>query len=228
VSTRLLLHAITTPPEGPSREAAGLRGNPLTALEVDGLTVWATGLTVDTDSFSRADLLDHHRIVTEVFTRVEACLPARFPTLLDGPRVQDLVGRRYDELQQQLEIVRGACELAVTAVWTTAEDPKSLPVETSPGRRYLLERQRTLSASDRRRARAVELADDLERELADVLLEARRQLCPSASVALSCALLLPVRQAEAARQRIPRSAADVRILVNGPWPPYTFASVNSE
>jgi hypothetical protein len=72
------------------------------------------------------------------------------------------------------------------------------------------------------------LADDLERELADVLLEARRQLCPSASVALSCALLLPVRQAEAARQRIPRSAADVRILVNGPWPPYTFASVNSE
>jgi len=200
----------------------------LTRLAIAELVAWTTDLTADRDVSSREDLLHHHRIVTEVFGGVAACLPARFPTVLDASRLETLLVERRDELQRRLEIVRGACELAITAVWTTPDDLTPLPTETSPGRRYLLERQRTLSASDRRRARAVELAEDLERELANTPREVRRQVCPSATVALSTALLLPVTEAKAAKQRIPRTAPDVRILVNGPWPPYSFASIRSE
>jgi hypothetical protein len=172
-------------------------------------------------------MLEHHRIVTEVFTRVAACLPTRFPTRVDAARLGVLVADQRTDQKRQLELVRGACELAITAVWTGSDEPAPLPTGTSPGRRYLLERQRAVSASDRRRARAVELADELERDLADMLRDVRRQVCPSATVALSSALLLPTAKADIARGRLPRTAPDVRILVNGPWPPYTFASVRA-
>jgi hypothetical protein len=44
-------------------------------------------------------------------------------------------------------------------------------------------------------------------------------------VALSAALLVPRASAENVRKRIARTEQDVRILINGPWPPYTFADV---
>jgi hypothetical protein len=195
-------------------------------MNISGLSTWTSEWS-ETREFTRDDVLDHHRVVTEVFARVEACLPARFPTLVDSHKLEALVVKRYDNLLGRLEGVRGACELAITAVWTTLEEPTQISVDTSPGRRYLLERQHTLHASEWRRARASELADMLERDV-EVAHDSRREVCPSPTVALSLALLVPRMTAEATKTRLPRTAPDVRILVNGPWPPYTFASVRSE
>jgi hypothetical protein len=191
-----------------------------------GVTTWTSewsGLR----EFTREDVLDHHRVVGEVFAQVEACLPARFPTVVDAARLESLVAEKHANFESQLDKVRGRCELAITATWTTPEEPASVSAEISPGRRYLLERQRSLSVSERRRARASELADRIEREV-DVACDSHRQLCPSPTVALSLALLVPKSTAEAIKARLPRTGPDVRILVNGPWPPYTFASVRSD
>jgi hypothetical protein len=228
VSANLLLHAITTRLEGRSSATRGLRGARLTPIANADLESWASELTADIRYFSREDMLEHHRIVTGVFRTVEACLPVRFPTRLDQAHFATLVAERRTDLQRQLEMVSGACELAITAVWATVDEPSPTPTEASPGRRYLLERQWALSVSEGRRARALEVAAVIEGELADTLRDVRHQVCPSATVALSSALLLPMAKAEAAKQRIPHVAPDVRILVNGPWPPYTFANVRSE
>ena len=52
-----------------------------------------------------------------------------------------------------------------------------------------------------------------------------RKFCPSVIVALSSALLVPRASADRIKARLSRDEQDVRILVNGPWPPYTFATV---
>jgi hypothetical protein len=166
-------------------------------------------------------------VVSEIFAAVDACLPARFPTVVDAPTLKEFVVERHTALVKQLEEVRGACELAITAIWTTLEEPTPVGGEVSPGRRYLLERQAALNASEQRRARATRLADMIVGEI-DVVRDSRRQVCPSATVALSLALLVPRDTVEATRARLPRTAPDVRILVNGPWPPYTFASIRSD
>jgi hypothetical protein len=198
-----LLHAITTSPESPV-EGEGLRGEPLVSSVVDDVSVWSTVLPEAVSPFTREDLLAHHRLVCAIFERVEACLPARFPTFLAN---EELLLDQLPRLQAQLERVRDACEVAVTAAWLASE-----PVEGPwPGTRYL-----------QRRARVEKLADELERLVGADLLEARRKVAPSEKVALSLALLVRRSTAGAVIRRITRRGPDVRILVNGPWPPYSF------
>src|SRR5262249_38252192 len=107
----LLLHAITTLKADvpiPVVDAGGLRGEPLVTVEVRGLVAWATRLEADAP-FTREDVLNHHRVVSQVFEGVEACLPARFPTLVEGEdALRAQVDARADALARQLESVRGA------------------------------------------------------------------------------------------------------------------------
>jgi hypothetical protein len=199
-----------------------LRGCRLANLDVDGMTVWYTVLPSDTGAFTKEDVLDHHRVVSEIFDGVEACLPARFPTVVvSEDELVSEVEATKEALAQRLEVVQGACELAVTAVWTSAELPV-VEEATTPGRQYLLRR----ASSQRRRDRAETLADSLEQQVGADLLQAKRQICPSAGVALSLAMLLKRASAKDIQGRLGRDVGtDVRILVNGPWAPYTFADV---
>jgi hypothetical protein len=221
----LLLHAITKlKADAPVGEVVGVRGERLVTIEVRGLAAWVTWLKVDSTPFTREDMWDHHRVVSQVFEGVEACLPARFPTLVEGEgALRAQVDERAEALARQLELVRDACELAVTAAWTTPE-PTDEGNEATPGRRYLLR----LASSQRRRERAASLADSLERLAGEEVLQSRRMVCPSVRVALSLALLLRRASAEKLRERLARQlSSDVRILVNGPWAPYTFADARS-
>ncbi len=59
-------------------------------------------------------------------------------------------------------------------------------------------------------------------------MDVRHSLCPSQSVGLSSALLVKRSRAADVQARLVRTQHDVRILVNGPWPPYTFAAVGSD
>jgi gas vesicle protein GvpL/GvpF len=218
----LLLRAITNPPTAEPDAR-------LVRVEVGPLFAWATRLAAPPPPFSRGDVLAHHTLVDGVFACVEACLPARFPTVLaDEAALHGKLAAQGADLQRQLEVVRGACELAVTATWTTSEDDATEVDATTPGRRYLLQRQRAIAGSERRRARARELAERLENLVGLELRDSASQVCPLPGVALSLALLVNRTAADAVRDRLGRdSQPDVRILVHGPWPPYTFAGTGS-
>jgi hypothetical protein len=199
---------------------AGLYGRPLVRTDLGDLVAWASELDAPPDQFTRDDLLEHHAIISQLHARLDACLPARFPTWLtdDGAEIR----KRAAELNIALERVRDRSELAITAVWTSPPDDPP-PGEPKTGTQYLRARQHAFAASDQRRARAQALADEIERTAGHELIEATRKVCPSPAVALSAALLVPRAAAEGLKARFAREQPDVRILVNGPWPPYTFA-----
>lgn len=214
----LLLRAITLPTE----DMVGV--DQLVRVDTFGITAWASELPSAEPSFSREDLLEHHRVLNEIFVRVESCLPARFPSWLDEAQLR----ARHAELSARLERVKGCCELAITGTWLTPENETRDNTQVGSGRAYLAQRQRTFAASDKRLKRAKELADGLERTIRDDLIDVREKLCPSPIVALSMALLVKSTSAEEVRWRVDRTTEDVRILVNGPWPPYSFAGVGRE
>jgi hypothetical protein len=222
----LLLHAIT-PLEAADTPLAGLRGQPLVRVEEQGLAAWATEFRETPDQLTRADLLSHHDLVTCLHEQLDAALPARFPTwVADVEGVRHILRSRRAELATSLDRVRGRAELSVTVVWLTDDDPPAAPDAATPGRRYLLERRQALAGSDRRRERARELADRLERLVGpDDLIEGQRQVCPSKTIAVSIALLVPRVRAAEVKGRLARVEPDVRILVNGPWPPYSFVDI---
>jgi hypothetical protein len=213
----LLLHAITTPPTAEPDP-------PLVRVEAGGLMAWATQLGSSHGAFDREDALRHHMIVMRVCSGVEACLPARFPTVVaDEQALRSQLAAQCQQLTRRLELVRGACELGATLVWTTLEEPAAEVGAPTPGRRYLEQRRAALAGSDRRHTRATELAETLEREGGEALRAAVRRVCPSTDVALSLALLVERTAADELKQRLRAQAwQDVRILVHGPWPPYTF------
>jgi Gas vesicle synthesis protein GvpL/GvpF len=223
----LLLHAITSPEAGIT-SPAGLRGHPLVCAQKEGLAAWATAFPDEPEQLTRADLLAHHELVSRLDEQLDGTLPARLPTWIsDLDALERLLVARRDALSANLERVRGRTELAVTALWMAAE-AETLSAEAStsgPGTRYLLQRRQVFAGSDRRRALAQQLADDLERLAASDLAEMQRQVCPSQGVALSAALLVARPRAIEVKARLRRVAHDVRILVNGPWPPYSFADV---
>jgi hypothetical protein len=203
----------------------GLRGLPLVRVDVGALSAWATLLSTEVPGFTRDDVMEDHRVVNRVFERVSACLPARFPTVLEEGVLRGGLSTRAEQLERQLQLVSGACELAVTAVWNAPEDVSADVEADTPGRRYLLQRQAALAGSERRHARASKLADVLESKVGTALRQAQRQVCPSTEVGLSLALLVDRSVASEVRELLSLySAQDVRILVHGPWPPYSFAT----
>jgi Gas vesicle synthesis protein GvpL/GvpF len=217
----LLLHAIL-PTEAAAPPDAGLRGWPLRVVHANGLSAWATECVEQPFSPRRDDLLAQHALLEQA---LGVCLPVRFPTWLpDKHAVRDLLQQRRAALLAALERVRGRVELAVTVTWD--QQPLAAPtavVATSPGRRFLEQRGRQYAQADQRRAEAQRLAMLLETD--DRVLEAQHSLCPSDQIGLSSALLVEEADALAVAKRFRDLRQGVRILVNGPWPPYTFASL---
>ena len=214
----LLLHAILAA-ESVKPPRAGLRGWPLREVRVGELTGWATHCGEPTFSPGREDLLAQHALLQNA---LGACVPVRFPTwLADEAAVRELLARRHAGLLAALEHVRGRVELAVTTTW--AAEGLATPVSviaSSPGRRFLEERRRQYAESDQRRAAAERVARLIEAD--DGVMEARHSL---SNLGLSSAVLVRADDALAVAERLRELREGVRILVNGPWPPYSFVSL---
>jgi len=97
---------------------------------------------------------------------------------------------------------------------------------TGPGRRYMEERRAELSAGEAKRARAETMVERIVAELAIERPLVWHETCTTANVAVSLAVLVPTERAldrKAELGRIASEFGDVITVLNGPWPPYTFA-----
>jgi len=230
----LLLHVIasTRPPAG----RAGLRGQPLRWVGTADAGGWATVWNSPDTRLKADDLLDHHAIV-EAACALSPCLPVRFPTWVgDDATLAGLLSQRRADLEAAMQRVRDRVELAVTALWTDPEEttpstPRERTGPATPGRRYLQERQSAWRARAERRQVGAAMARALDEELNALVADARHAVCPTARVALSSALLVPTGRAADVRERIVKLGTGwpgVQTIVNGPWPPYTFATIGED
>ncbi|HTD64054.1 MAG TPA: GvpL/GvpF family gas vesicle protein [Verrucomicrobiae bacterium] len=220
----LLAHAITAaPPAALSPE--GLRGRPLAWSEAAaGLGLWSTdwppGMKLE-----RPDALEHHRLVERICA-AQPCLPVRFGTAfanVDAARAS--LDKRAETLHAALARVSGKSELALTLLWRDQATVTPAPV-TGPGRRYMEERRAELSAGEAKRARAETMVERIVAELAIERPLVWHETCTTANVAVSLAVLVPTERAldrKAELGRIASEFGDVITVLNGPWPPYTFA-----
>jgi hypothetical protein len=223
----LLAHAITAaPPAAISPD--GLRGRPLAWSEAAGLGVWSTEWAPDI-TLERPDALEHHRVIERICA-AQPCLPVRFGTAFENPEAaRASLDRRAVALRVALTRVAGKSELALTLLWKDAPIAPAVNPLAGPGRQYMEERRAEHGAREARRARAEHM---VERVIADLAIERTlvwHETCTSAAVAASLAVLVPVEHAtrrKADLSRVAAEFADVTAVVNGPWPPYTFARID--
>jgi hypothetical protein len=221
----LLAHAIVAAPAA-LLPVEGLRGRPLSWSEAaTGLGLWSTEWASNM-KLERPDALEHHRLVERICA-AQPCLPVRFGTAfanVDAARAS--LDDRAETLHAALARVSGKSEIALTLLWREPSAAvATLPAE-GPGRRYLEGRRAEFAAREGRRTRAEALVERLIAELAIDRPLVWHETCTSASVAVSLAVLVPTERALERKADVARIASgfgDVISVVNGPWPPYTFA-----
>jgi Gas vesicle synthesis protein GvpL/GvpF len=220
----LLAHAITAAPPS-SLSFDGLRGRPLAWSEAAGLGLWSTEWTSEM-KLQRPDALEHHRLVERICA-AQPCLPVRFGTSfrdIDAARAS--LDKRADALHAALARVAGKSELALTLLWREAPAPAPRTNAGGPGRRYMEGRRAALGARETLRERAETLVERIVAELAIERPLVWHETCTSAGVAVSLAVLVPSEHALERKAELARIASkfdDVTPVLNGPWPPYTFA-----
>lgn len=222
----LLAHAITaSPPAALLNE--GLRGQPLRWSEAGDLGLWSTEWAADA-KIERPDALAHHELVERICA-AQPCLPVRFGTAFataDDARAS--LEKRAAALHVALARVTGKSELALTLLWRDPTVAIAPPAEAGPGRQYMERRRAEYTAREARRARAESLVDAVVSELAIERPLVWHETCTTDRVAVSLAVLVPTERARERRADLERVASrfdDVTPVLNGPWPPYTFAGV---
>ncbi|TMC44040.1 MAG: hypothetical protein E6J23_08930 [Chloroflexi bacterium] len=221
----LLAHAIAAaPPAVLSPE--GLRGRPLAWSEASaGLGLWSTEWAPDM-KLERPDALEHHRLVERICA-AQPCLPVRFGTAfasVDAARAS--LDKRSEVLHAALARVSGKSEVALTLLWRRRPAPVEPVAGPGPGRRYLEMRRAEESERESQQARAASLVERILAELAVERPLVWHETCTSPSVAVSLAVLVPTEEALQRKADLARIVAgfdDVTPVLNGPWPPYTFA-----
>lgn len=220
----LLAHAIAASPPAALKHE-GLRGRPLAWSEAGDLGLWSTEWAPDI-KLERPDALEHHRLVERICA-AQPCLPVRFGTAFATPDdARASLDKRAAALRAALARVAGKSELALTLLW---REPSALPAVQSaagPGRQYMEMRRAEFAAREARRGRADSLVETVITELATERQLVWHATCTSDSVAVSLAVLVPTeraRERKAQLEQIAAGFADVIPVLNGPWPPYTFA-----
>lgn len=226
--SRYLAHAITRRRTG--GPDVGLRGQVLRWIDGGELGVWVTEWS-ETSALTRDDAFAHHDLVA-VLCADGPCLPVRFGTWLAS---EDAARRSLEEGADRFSVAVDRLgdrqEVAVTLLWTDEPPVVARPVPpdptapTHPGRSFLDRKRASHVVGDERRRTAEGLAMRLAAALASDQADVRHETCPSAEVALSMSLLARRDEAGALKARATRAVAelpDVRGVVSGPWPPYSF------
>lgn len=189
-------------------------------------------------------LLRHEAIVEAICDEIPA-LPVRFGTTMpNAEALARALERHAETLLADLRRLGGKVEMGVIALWNPAEqtgaptggepsqpgEPDE-PDESRPGVSYLRQRQAQYRREEATRARAQRLGHDLDDELGPHALLTRRSVCPSERMALRDAYLLEranIQAFERAFEAARRQHREARLLLSGPWPPYSFVTRPAE
>lgn len=214
---------------------AGLDGVPVRAVSEARVRAWIS----EVDRVPRPDLdriRDHHGVIEHAMSAGVTPVPIRFGQVLADVDALRAHLAEHDYLAD-LERIAGAVEFGIRVL-----DPDAASrVAAGPGKRqhgaeggtqpraangtaYLRALAERIHASGERRARALEAAHALDRSLERWIRERRIEASerpPGAAVAH----LVQTGAAEAYEARAKALAAEfrpLRIVVTGPWPPYSF------
>jgi Gas vesicle synthesis protein GvpL/GvpF len=231
----------------------GLGGSELRLVEQDGLV--AVVSTVDLDEFGesglRRNLEDlswleevargHDEVVRSAADAAPTIAPLRLATIC---HTDEGVRRRLDEwhhdLVQALDRIEGRNEWSVKAYTTPptpVDDRDTSEAESAgPGTAYLKRRRAKLAQDEQAAVDSALVADEMHSELAAGSVASRR-LAPQdprlsghrGTMALNGAYLVDTARTDgfhALVRDLAERHPEIRLQIDGPWPPYSFATLD--
>lgn len=182
-----------------------------------------------------AEAVLRHEAIVEAVRRQGPALPVRFGTVFpDTTSVASALAKRYEPLAADLHRLGDKVEMGITAMWGTppAGDGPGDATPEQPSRaaqgagaRYLLARAAGARRDAALKEKARSVARDLDAAFGALALERVETLLPTPRVAARATYLLDPEGVTAFRtafEDVRRTRDDLRFLLTGPWPPYSF------
>ncbi len=181
--------------------------------------------------------LGHHEVVNAVAARAPTA-PMRLATIFfDDDAVRDRLAELYDDLVEVLDRVDRRAEWSVKVVLPEQPLAPATTSEPTSGADFLRQRRAQAEEREARQTAGVHTAEDIHRTLCEVSVAARvlpaqdPQLTGfTGTMILNGAYLVAVEEQEAFMARLHEVEAahgDAQIESGGPWPPYSFATLES-
>jgi hypothetical protein len=192
-------------------------------VPIDGMLA-AVGDMAAPPPVSATTLRAHDAVVRRLAAAVDAILPVRFGTLLEGePALAEAIAGRAPRLREALALVAGREQMTLRVFGEPAPRDADAPVagDLGPGARYLEGRRRQA----RRDADVPELAP-LRPHLAALVRAEQAQRHDAPPLLASVYHLIDRGRAAAYLEAVGAGAAALaptRAVTTGPWPPYAFA-----
>lgn len=210
--------------ESPRGDAgAGLGAEPLRFVPIDGVLA-AVGDMASPPPVSPTTLRAHDAVVRRLAAAVDAILPVRFGTLLEGETaLADAIAGRAPRLREALALVAGREQMTLRVFGEAMplDDVAPTATELGPGARYLEHRRRQARCD----ADVPELAP-LRRHLAALVRAEQAQRHDAPPLLASVYHLIDRGRAAAYLDAVAAGTAALaptRAVATGPWPPYAFA-----
>ena len=214
------------PAEAPDPGVTGIDGQPLRAVRAEDVCVWV-GDVKSTPQPGLDRIRQHDQVVRAAMATGFTPVPIRFGQVCasDDDVRAHLAGRDY---RPDLERIAGCVEFGIRIVDPDVTDADAAPAtDTSAagsGAAYLRMLAARIHALEQTRARALAAARELDRQLSPLVRDSR--VAPTdrpAGAGVAHLVQAPSVDTYAARAReLSHERPPLRIVVTGPWPPYSF------
>lgn len=219
----------------------GLGGSSLAAVAHRDLAATTSVVKVG-DVRPTTEHVLHHETVVEAVRRTAPALPVRFGTIFpDEGTLQRALQTRYETLMDDLERLGDKVEMGLTVLARDVDVPShedgvlnqdaEAEADAGPGTRYMRARLSEHQREEARRDQGTGLMDSLETLLDGSIIGRRRAFAPASRIIVRAAYLLDpssVSTFQATIDDLCRAGTDIRVLVSGPWPPYSFVTSASQ
>ena len=233
---KLYAYCVAEDLEALNESVTGVAGKAVRMFKMEGLTLLVSDYDVASLPVTRENALAHAAVVRSVLDQTTP-LPFRFGMLATEQQLQRFVTTNKLALAGKLAHVRGCVEMNLKIIWnSTTEAAVPSPEDdeaAGPGTAFLKEKRRELLGDEQKLSQIGEVSSLLREPLGGGLIKDEQiVLRPSPKGVLAAvAHLIDSGAMEQYRTNVSElltKRPDLRILLSGPWPPYSFVNIGLE
>lgn len=212
-------------------ELRGIGGMGVWLFETENFSLLVSDFSGDVVAVDRYNALIHAAVVRSVLDQTTP-LPFRFGTLGTEEQLRSYVTARREALLKNLALVRGCVEMNVKIISDPGEQtPADQQLKEKPGTAFLAEKRREILGNEARTAEARSVADWLEGLVSRLVKGTEIKRNVTNQLLLAIAHLVERDSITQYRERLAAGRderPDLKFLISGPWPPYSFANIDLE
>jgi hypothetical protein len=213
----------------------GVSGARVRLVKLEGLSLVVSACTGDVFHQFRKNGLAHNAVVRTVFKQTTP-LPCRYGMIVTDKQLRNYISTHKQALRDNLAHVRGGAEMTLRISGPRLNAPAAFPggqrKPVGPGTKFLLDKRKEIRGEEWLSAQKAELSAWLDEKLPGLIRDEKINLAPQERALLARVDHLVDRSSvEQYREKMGaaiQERPEVRFMVSGPWPPYSFANIELE